>query len=502
MPVNVQAYRRVGINKVLLVLVSTAVVAGVYVGYGTNMNLASFFRVLVLANVFLVGYLVLLRNLIAGIFVYLYSLVFLNYYWRIILPGLWPDLDIPRLMFVFIWLVFLLEVMMSRRRMLPAGAMGIMMLLIMGAVLLSMFVTGKISIRPFLNGFVIPYAMFAICRNVFTGKRDTERFISLLTLPLALYLPVTAIFEHLKMYSLVFPRYIGQTMVGEVELSWGGRAMGAFIQPAVTGMVMSSVFILAMTSLSRMKGGWARLYSFVVVVLTPIGVFFTYTRSAYLGFAAVLLVLVIYSKRLRVTAGVLLVAIGLAMLGNWSTVSSSNREAGGLAVTETAESRLVVAEASMQMFLDNPLLGCGFDQYLDKSLPYVMQIRSTVFGLKGAGGAEATNQHNQFISVLTEIGLVGFVPFVILYVLIFRLLGRAMRVETEEYDRDFVIAVVGVMAAYVSAIMFIEPRWFEFLNTFPMILLGIVSGGYERAVARPSPYALGWQFRQEREYSR
>jgi O-antigen ligase len=488
------------LNAVLLVFISLAVVAGALAGLWSNLSLQTLFRVLVLSNILLVGYIVLIRNVVAGLLVYLYSLVFLNYYWRIVLPGVWPDIDLPRMLFVFVWLVFLLEILLGRRRLLPGGAVGIMMLLLMTVILASMVVSGHMVIRVFLNGYVIPYAMFAISRNVLSDRRAVDRFIFWLAIPLALYFPLTSILEHYKVYGLLFPRYIGKAMAGDVEINWGGRAMGAFIQPAVTGMAMAAMFVLALYALSRVRSVFASLYKLVLVLVTPIGIFFTYTRSVYLGFVGALMVLVVMSRRLRLTALILLVALGLAVIGNWSSVTTANREQGGVGEVSTAQARVVVFQASMMMFREHPILGCGFDQFIKKAQPYVEQVQRTILGYREAAIGTEVNQHNQFVSILTELGLVGFIPFVLIYVLLFHMLFRARRADVAIYDSEFVVAVLAVMTTYVAAIMFIEPRWFEFMNTLPFMLMGIVAGGYERAALEASDKAAGPVGQLEREY--
>ena len=85
------------------------------------------------------------------------------------------------------------------------------------------------------------------------------------------------------------------------------------------------------------------------------------------------------------------------------------------------------------------------------------------------------------IATLTEIGLMGFVPLMLLYFLVIRLLIRARSVRTDLYDPEFVVIVGAVMAAYLSEIFFIEPRYSEFMNVLPFMLVGIVASGYERA---------------------
>lgn len=475
---------RLGISRInvgLLVLISASVLTSIIVGHRTSITPYSLFRSLILVNLLLIAYILLLRTMTVGILLYLYSLVFLNYYWRIVIPGTWPDLDIPRAMFVFIWLIFILEMLMGRKRLMPNGAIGVMMMLVMAAFILSMLLFAKQAIRAFLNGYVIPYAMFVVCKNLFRDRRTTEKFIFWLSVPLALYFPATAIFEHYRIKALVFPRYIGSAVVSSMTVTWGLRAVGAFIQPCATGMAMISIYVLAMYSLAKSKGAFAKVYAAIVTVLTPVGVFFTYTRSVYLGFVAALVILVLYSRRLRVTALIVFVAVVLGVLGNWSNIVTPNREIGGVTERGTAQARVVLFNASIRMFLDHPWFGVGVDNFIKEAGPYIGQIRTTILGYKEAMLAQATNQHNQLMSILTQIGLVGFIPFVILYILLLRMLAKARSVNADNYDSEFVIAVWGVMAAYIPQTLFIEPKYFEFMNTLPFMMMGIIAGGYERA---------------------
>lgn len=487
---------RINLSLALLMVASVAI--GALAGYTSNLSIETLFRALVLSNVLILAYIVLLKNIVAGVLIYLYSLVFLNYYWRIVIPGLWPDLDVPRMMFIFVWLIFLLENLTGSRRMLPNTAISTMMLLVLGAVLLSIMLSGKIEIRQYLNGYVIPYAMFIIAKNVFGDRRSVDRFIFWLAVPLAFYFPVTAMLEHYGVVSLLFPRYIGKAIVGEVEVEWGGRAMGTFIQPTATGFAMIAIYVLALYSLAKVRNRLARVYAVFLSVTTPIGVFFTYTRGVYLGYFGAIVTLLILSRRQRLVAGLLIVAMFLAVIGNWSNFTGSDRQAGGVGEVSTAQTRVVLARASLAMFLDHPLVGVGFTNFIHAARPYVAQVRTTFLGYREAWIGTSVNQHNQFLSVLTETGLVGFVPFILMYVLLLRTLVRARGRDADSYDRELVAAVLAVLGAYVVQMLFIEPRFFEFMNVLPFLLAGIIVGGYQRAgLARAAARASNNTLRKE-----
>jgi len=256
-----------------------------------------------------------------------------------------------------------------------------------------------------------------------------------------------------------------------------------------------------MYSLSRVRRTAARLYAVLISIITPIGVFFTYTRSVYMGFAAALLILMAFSRRLRLTALLLLVLMALGVIGNWANITTAERTSGGLGDVDTAQARVVIAFVSVNMFMDHPFFGIGFTRFIEKAKPYIGQVRTTFLGYREAWIGEYTNQHNQFLSVLTEIGLVGFAPFLLLYVLMLRTLWKARGTVTNLYDSEFVVAVWAVMVAYLSQLLFIEPRFFEFMNCFPFMMAGIVAGGYQRAAMERAAGGNRCQALQRKEYA-
>jgi O-antigen ligase len=387
------------------------------------------------------------------------------------------------MMFVFIWLVFLVEMMVGDRRLLRWTSIEVAMLAIVLAYLITMLTQGKLLIRQFLNGYAIPYAMYAIGKNIFWKKKDIDRFIFLLAVPLSLYFPLTNIFEHYHINALVFPKYI---LRPNVTYDWGGRAMGTFIQPVATGFAMVAIYVLSMYSLSRIRSGFARIYAAVVTLVTPIGVFFAYTRSVYLGYAAAMIALTVFSKRLRVFGFVVIVMLALVVLGNWANATTTSRETGGLADKETVISRLVLMEASLRIFMDHPLRGVGVGRFLERAEPYVRQVRTTILGYRETWIAKHTNQHNQFLTVLVETGVLGGIPLILLYIFLLKTLSAARHIKMPAVDPDFTAAVLAVVAAYVANVAFIEPRYFEFMNALPFLLIGIIVGNYQRTVSSTS----------------
>jgi O-antigen ligase len=80
---------------------------------------------------------------------------------------------------------------------------------------------------------------------------------------------------------------------------------------------------------------------------------------------------------------------------------------------ESVELRPIMATVTWHMFLDRPLLGCGYAQYQTEALAYLSD-RSTDMALERARGYIP---HNVLFSLLAETGLIGLGLFAALVTL-------------------------------------------------------------------------------------
>ena len=310
---------------VLVVLTAFLLVLAIY---KSTVDSKSIFYAVLVSNILLVAYLSLLKDINLGILIYLYSLTFLNYYWRFVIPGRWPDIDIPRMMFIFIWFVILLEGVLGGRRLLPRTALESAMLALLVAIIAVMLTKGHIKIRQFLNGYAVPFAMFVVAKNTFRSHKDVQRFLLWFAVPLSFYFPINHFLEHYRLEKLVFPTYILNPYIAGVEIDWGERALGAFLQPVATGMAMTSVFVLSLYRLSKMRGRLPQLMTLFLTAVTPVALFFSLTRSVYLGFFSALMVLIIFSPRQRKLALIIVLTAALGVMAKWSNVTTSERSRG------------------------------------------------------------------------------------------------------------------------------------------------------------------------------
>jgi O-antigen ligase len=253
--------------------------------------------------------------------------------------------------------------------------------------------------------YLMPAAVYWIARQAKYSERAMLALFGCLAL-FGIYLAVTALAEYFEAWRLVFPRYIATTAT-DAGAEFVGRARGPMLQPIANGVMLAICFAGALMWWPRLNRA-GQLALLAVSLLLLAGMYCTLTRSVWMGGILVLAMAVglalPWSWRLPlltvgVLAGVLLAAT------QWENLLTFKRDKA-LSAQQTAESaklRPIMAAVAWRMFLDRPLLGCGYAQYDQEHRNYLSD-RSMNMPLERARGY---HPHNVALSLLTETGLVG-----------------------------------------------------------------------------------------------
>ncbi|WP_432508828.1 O-antigen ligase family protein [Kineococcus auxinigenes] len=252
-----------------------------------------------------------------------------------------------------------------------------------------------------LDRHVVPFAMFCVAPVVFSTRARRDLLLKTLVL-LGLYLGITAILETLKLWSLVWPSYIGDESVG-IQF---GRARGPFVASEAMGMACSACFFAAALATARFRGGW-RALSALVVALAAGGALMSLTRSVWLGTVLGVLAAMVINRRLRRLIPAALVA-GLVLVGIlFATVPGLQASVGERAGTvRSVHDRYNTNNAALRILEQEPLTGVGWMRFLDVSQDWVRQSE----------GYPITNVnievHNVVLSRAAELGVPGAALFI------------------------------------------------------------------------------------------
>lgn len=264
------------------------------------------------------------------------------------------------------------------------------------------------SVPPFwrlIATFWMSAALFTVARNAELDEKHWKWLLAGLA-ALGLYLAVTGIAEVKQQWWAVFPRFIANPELG----THFGRARGPMLMSASLGVYLVACFWAAWF-LWQQVGRYGRFALTTAMLLMCAALYFTYTRSCWLGLLGGLVVIPLLhfpkSWRPAMFAGLILGAGAGGIFVGSKVVDMGRKDSDGDA-GHSVYQRASFVYVSMRMFRDAPLFGHGFGRFYDKKMPYLAD-RSQQLELESI---RPLDHHNTFLSILTETGIVGLTLFV------------------------------------------------------------------------------------------
>lgn len=344
----------------------------------------------------------------------------------------------------------------------------------------------------FLYG--LPAAVYWIARESQVSEGRIRMVYAFLGM-FGIYLAVTAVAETKQLHSLIFPRYI----VTSANHEWLGRGRGPFLNPATNGIYMAAgLFAWAMLWPRVSRFGKGLVLAAMGVVL--VGIYCTLTRSCWMGAAAGLGVIAFATVprgwRLTFLVGCLLVSsLGYVLTGESFSSFKRDKNVSEYHMAQSAKLRPMLATVAFKIVWDHPLFGCGFGQYKKVDGEYVYD-RSANMSLEVA---KRYVQHNVFLSLMAETGLVGLG----LYVAV--LVGWLNRAKCLWMDQQLPISLrrYGVLfgaffASWLVNGLFHDTSLMMNANLLAFLLAGLSQGIY----ARSKTDAPEWKDTQSPEFVR
>ncbi len=479
----IESRPRTDLRLVLAVLLFAGLTVAAAFVLGSVMDLERQVLMLVILDVLLLTTLVAFFDITNAIVLWLFALTCITRYTQLNLPGI-PDMSGPRFMLVLMWAVFGVEFALRRREPLPLTIPELLMLIFIGVNLASMIqhenlvhTVSRISpITAFMNFVVFPFSVFYLARNSSGSDRATRKILVALSI-LQIYLVLTGILEHYRVKWLVFPPDILDPKAGDGRW-FGARIRGPYLHSPVYGATMGMGFFILLHLYNNIRSGW-RWVLFIGIVASPLAIFYTLTRQVWLGFFVPLLLGSFFSRQQRLALGLFLLAgvMFVVMVGPGAIVDPKVAKARATDES-TGESRLAHYVVGTVMFLDEPLFGHGLEMWDQKWESYRQRLGNVKswFGEIRMDMARNVHAHNTFLRIAVELGLVGLVPYVLIFWFIFRssrVLYRSS-LPTGLFGRDLVLAFWQSAMAFFICINFVDPSFDEFLPGYFFVLAGVI----------------------------
>ncbi len=330
--------------------------------------------------------------------------------------------------------------------------------------------------------YLIPVIVYWLGRQIELTPQRIRALIATFAL-FGIYLSLIAIAEKFEMYWAIFPRYISDPKLTEFL----GRARGPLLNPSANGVLL----ILGMAC-SLMSFAYFRKYGQILVGTTiPLylaGIYCTLTRCVWMGGAAVLagIAYSVLPRNWRVPfVIVLLMAGGLAIAVKSESLKSFKRDKNVSVkdMSNSAKLRPILAVYAWKIFEDYPVFGCGTAQYLRQAKEYLRE-RDVDLPLEKAKGYV---QHNIFLALLTENGLISVVPFTVLLGWwswwAYRLwIAKRLLIE----HRQFGIVFLSFMTGFITIGMFQDVLIMPMINMYLFLMAGCVRNLAEKHLLFPA----------------
>ena len=329
--------------------------------------------------------------------------------------------------------------------------------------------TAILVYRFVLTGTVIPFVAFIVG---YALLRDTGRIklIWSTILVAAGYSAAVSIMQFTGPSALVWPHYI----VGSPN--YPERAVGIFNQPVVNGLVMVAGFVIGMLMAhERTLSRFPRFAAVAVAVLCLPGIYLTRTRAVWLAFAVSLIACAFLARGRRpgfvATALVIVLFVG----ATWSTFTSSDRAAGGVASSSEVDDRLNTAATSFAAIEKKPLFGWGIGRF-DQVNTYHHEKWDQALDFRRGYGISS---HENELGIATELGLLGLALWVaVLVIIAYQLVAACRRLWPIDglSGRALGLLALTAFGAYVVSGFTLDLRFFDFASLIVFLSVGAAVG--------------------------
>lgn len=227
------------------------------------------------------------------------------------------------------------------------------------------------------------------------------------------------------------------------------RLFSSFLDPNFAG----SFFVLYLIFLA---GILKNKTHYLLIGLTFVAIFLTYSRSAYLMLVVSALSFLVIKKQFKLTLGFIVLFLFSLFILSKTSLSS---EGTNLLRTASGQARLNSVNNAITIFRNNPIFGVGFDAYRFAQHKYGFITKNWENIHSGAG------TDNSFLFVLATSGLVGFLSYIYL-------LSNILKVSMVSKDKYSIILFSSLIGIIFNS-FFVNSLFYPPVILWLMALLGL-----------------------------
>jgi O-antigen ligase len=267
----------------------------------------------------------------------------------------------------------------------------------------------------------------------------------------------------------------------------GARTTGTLGNPAAYTATLMFVMLFLLHYALNQKNKFVAGILFAAFGLGLTCIFFSFSRGSWLAGGLVLVgLLLIYPKPILSILGLVLPI--MLVLSTTVLAGEVSYAYERLNTEETLNNRRVLAYAGEQMFLAKPFFGWGYDRYDDHDWKFMKPVGDAA---PTKWDIEKGTSHNTYMTILAEIGVVGFF-FQFFPVLWWLCLSIKVwpRMPVEGYWSQKLLVIMWLSIGFQCVVsQFMDMRYFLFPLTMIWIVLGLI-GNMVQSYLSPNSISL------------
>ncbi|MDO8621283.1 MAG: O-antigen ligase family protein [Candidatus Levybacteria bacterium] len=243
------------------------------------------------------------------------------------------------------------------------------------------------------------------------------------------------------------------------------RMFSIFLDPNFAGtffvLLLFLVFGLAVYCIKNKRLIYALALS-LLASLTAIGIFLTYSRSAFIMFFVGTFTFLVLINRKRIIVPILAIFIVVFIISS----KNFNIENTNLLRISSSKARLYVADKALTIIRDHPLFGVGFNAYRYAQIKYGFTGRKELILSHANAGTD-----NSFLFVLATTGLIGFAAYIYLW---YKISNNLYILFKQNIGLNKIIPLV-LLSSHIGislASLFINALFYPFIMVWMWTLMG------------------------------
>ncbi|MEN8007859.1 MAG: O-antigen ligase family protein [Candidatus Krumholzibacteriota bacterium] len=406
-----------------------------------------------------------------------------KYLWSIRAPML-PDLYLDRMALVWLAVVFFVKFFAEKRRLRGPYLLDVLMFTLALYILIDIFIHGMFPFNSWTMSYVVPFSAFFFAKNLVTTKARIHRLL-LLLLGLTIYYSITSIAEKMGFQWLIWPKYI--TAIAQFE----GRSNGPFGHAPLFGTVLGMLLPVHFYFITISKVRLVKWLLSLSLLMAFAGLYFTYTRGAWLAGIMALIAAVLLNPRhfLKIMMPALVVApiLAIGFLGIGQDKFMKERVEN----EDTIGSRLGTLVTALKVWRDHPIFGVGFYNYRLELDDYIEPVELPIIGTIQVAHFRHNPPHDIYIGFLSETGLVGVFLQGSIYFLILRtFIAKFKWRKKGSYFAIYIMPIFGgIFVGYIVGGLAIDYKFFSIVGALFYSCAGIMYG-YQHEESEASDVVL------------